>query len=112
MTRKSFYRKLRKIAPAFNWKIVADGSIRGTDKNANPLLHPRRACHCPVTAVVLATKKRNFPIYDYEAAAPLIGIDGKTANQIADAADDQRASGREGSLRKHVRKALLRAVGL
>jgi hypothetical protein len=94
MTRQTFYRTLRRIAPQFRWKF--DQDLRGY-KNGDDF--------CPITAVYQAKygggRRRLGAYRDYGSA---LGLTTEDAEHIAYAAD--------GEGNKQTIKALLRAVGI
>lgn len=102
MTRQSFYRAFRKIAPNFQWSIVKGNILRGEIKG----WYVASGCFCPITALYRVRTGKTLPIHDYEVAAVMLGISRKDAKVIANSADSYQM----GKSEKFARTALLRAI--
>jgi hypothetical protein len=100
MTRKSFYRKLRKIADQFTWKVDKGGSLRARRGKLN---------YCPITAVVKACNNRFYFEDDVHVAASELNLYEEAYNIVH--AADLPVEELDGS-DKLIRKALLRSVNL
>jgi len=102
MTRKSFYRAFRKIAPNFQWKIVSMGMIRG-ETNGNDITC---GSFCPITALYKVRTGKTLTPGLYEHASDELGINPWDAKVIADGADDYKMN----RAKTFARKALLRSI--
>ena len=100
MTRQTFYRRLRKVAPNFVWAIE-DDVIKGTHKEFSD-----EQDFCPITALVYTITKEYYFAPSYKRAAQNhLNMKETDAKAIAFNADTK-------SYNPQVRNALLRAVGL
>lgn len=100
MTRQTFYRNLRRIAPNFRWKITQHGCIRA---------YKGSTTYCPITAVARVKSNKYFDILDVGLAANILGLNSKDEFFIELSADSPY------SLNDYYllcRKALLKSVGL
>lgn len=106
MTRQTFYRKLRKYANLFRWKLAADGELRGTRGNRK---------YCPLTAVYYAEQEKYLDICELKYVAHTLNIDYDQSELIAGSSDfsKQYLPPSEVCYYDHnIRKTLLRSVGL
>lgn len=102
MTRKSFYRALRKIADKFTWKVTGWGEIRGSRNGHN---------FCPITAVYYERNNEGYmSLGDYYRCASEMGLPDEDALTIMTCADSENRDlvGSE----QLVRKAILRNLKL
>lgn len=101
MTLKTFYRKLRRVAREFQWKINRYGNIRGKADGK---------CFCPITAVYYKETNKYVGVMKEYVISPQLGICYLDEQNIVKAADYKESELDPKS--KLTRKALLRAVGL
>lgn len=96
MTRKTFYRNLRKIAHKFQW-FIEDGGIRGC-------LNGKR--YCPITAVAKELTNKYYEPGEYPLARQNINLNFSDTLSIVEASDSQEGNS------KRCRNTLIKAIGL
>jgi len=98
MTRQTFYRALKKVAPEFKWKLNYTIMIRATKGSMY---------FCPITALYYKRTGKYLDSTEHRIAADYLNLHDSDNIRIAMGAD-----GNVNKKNAPCRKALLRAVGL